>query len=103
MTITRKPLKARTAQPLAISLRGSKLLAVTTLALAGVLFATACAPEPTEPAKTSLAGTWSAPNGRKQLYNALMFVGYSVGGVIAALLALAFLQPLGFRWLIAFR
>ena len=43
-----------------------------------------------------------APNGRKQLYNALMFVGYSVGGVIAALLALAFLEPLGFRWLIAF-
>ena len=40
---------------------------------------------------------------RAHVDNALMFVGYSVGGVIAALLALAFLQPLGFRWLIAFR
>lgn len=43
-----------------------------------------------------------APAGRKQFYNAVMFVGYSVGGVLAALLALVFLAPLGFRWLIAF-
>ncbi|WP_411733621.1 MFS transporter [Paeniglutamicibacter sp.] len=43
-----------------------------------------------------------APVGRKQLYNALMFVGYSVGGVLAALTALVFIEPLGFRWLIAF-
>jgi MFS transporter, AAHS family, benzoate transport protein len=43
-----------------------------------------------------------APTGRKQFYNAMMFVGYSVGGVLAALLALVLIQPLGFRWLIAF-
>jgi MFS transporter, AAHS family, benzoate transport protein len=43
-----------------------------------------------------------APTHRKQFYNAMMFVGYSVGGVFAALLALVLVQPLGFRWLIAF-
>ncbi|GAA4760365.1 MFS transporter [Citricoccus nitrophenolicus] len=43
-----------------------------------------------------------APANRKQFYNAMMFVGYSVGGVLAALLALFLVQPLGFRWLIAF-
>ncbi|MEE2061365.1 MFS transporter [Rhodococcus artemisiae] len=43
-----------------------------------------------------------APANRKQFYNAMMFVGYSVGGVLAALLALVLVQPLGFRWLIAF-
>jgi hypothetical protein len=58
----KKPLKDRTAQLLANSLKSSKLLALTTLTLAGVQFAAACAPEPTEPAKTSLAGTWTAPN-----------------------------------------
>ena len=57
-----KPLKARTARLLANSLNSSKLLALTTVALAAVLFAAACAPEPTEPAKTSLAGIWTAPN-----------------------------------------
>jgi AAHS family benzoate transporter-like MFS transporter len=43
-----------------------------------------------------------APTHRKQFYNAMMFVGYSVGGVLAALLALVLVQPMGFRWLIAF-
>lgn len=42
-----------------------------------------------------------APAGRQQFYNAMMFVGYSVGGVLAALLALVLVEPLGFRWLIA--
>ncbi|MFL4473951.1 MFS transporter [Paeniglutamicibacter sp. MACA_103] len=42
-----------------------------------------------------------APAGRKQFFNAMMFVGYSVGGVLAALLALVLIEPLGFRWLIA--
>lgn len=38
-----------------------------------------------------------APRGRRQLYNALMFVGYSVGGVLAAVLALALVAEQGWR------
>jgi AAHS family benzoate transporter-like MFS transporter len=42
-----------------------------------------------------------APPRRRQLYNALMFAGYSVGGVLAAVLALAFLAEHGWRLLLA--
>lgn len=38
-----------------------------------------------------------APRGRRQLWNALMFVGYSVGGVLAAVLALALVGEQGWR------
>jgi AAHS family benzoate transporter-like MFS transporter len=38
-----------------------------------------------------------APRGRRQLYNALMFAGYSVGGVLAAVLALALVADHGWR------
>jgi AAHS family benzoate transporter-like MFS transporter len=42
-----------------------------------------------------------APRGRRQLYNALMFVGYSVGGVLAAVLALLLVADHGWRLLLA--
>ncbi|MEK6439034.1 MFS transporter [Pseudonocardia sp. T1-2H] len=42
-----------------------------------------------------------ALRGRRQLYNALMFAGYSVGGVIAAVLALLLLADHGWRPLLA--
>lgn len=42
-----------------------------------------------------------APKGRRQLYNALMFVGYSVGGVLAAVLALLLVADHGWRLLLA--
>lgn len=42
-----------------------------------------------------------APRGRRQLYNALMFAGYSVGGVLAAVLALALVADHGWRPLLA--
>lgn len=42
-----------------------------------------------------------APRGRRQLYNALMFVGYSVGGVLAAVMALALAADHGWRPLMA--
>ncbi len=38
-----------------------------------------------------------APPRRRQLYNALMFAGYSVGGVLAAVLAIAFVADHGWR------
>jgi AAHS family benzoate transporter-like MFS transporter len=38
-----------------------------------------------------------APARRRQLYNALMFAGYSVGGVLAAVLALALVAESGWR------
>lgn len=38
-----------------------------------------------------------APRQRRQLYNALMFVGYSVGGVLAAVLALLLVADHGWR------
>ena len=41
-----------------------------------------------------------APAGRKQFFNALMFVGYSVGGVLASIAALALLPTAGFRVLL---
>jgi AAHS family benzoate transporter-like MFS transporter len=41
-------------------------------------------------------------SGRKNLNNAVMFSGYSVGGVIASLIALLLLAPLGFRVMFAF-
>lgn len=42
-----------------------------------------------------------APRGRRQLYNALMFAGYSVGGVLAAVLALLLVADQGWRPLFA--
>jgi AAHS family benzoate transporter-like MFS transporter len=42
-----------------------------------------------------------APADRHHRYNALMFSGYSVGGVLAALLAIWFLGDYGFRFLFA--
>lgn len=42
-----------------------------------------------------------APRGRRQFYNALMFAGYSVGGVLASVLALAFLADHGWRLMMA--
>jgi AAHS family benzoate transporter-like MFS transporter len=38
-----------------------------------------------------------APHDRRQLYNAVMFTGYSVGGVLAAVLALALVADHGWR------
>jgi AAHS family benzoate transporter-like MFS transporter len=42
-----------------------------------------------------------APAGRRHLINGLMLCGFPVGGVLAALLAIAFLEPAGFRTLFA--
>ncbi|TFD12260.1 MFS transporter [Cryobacterium sp. TMT1-2-2] len=42
-----------------------------------------------------------APKNRRQIANALMFSGYSVGGVGAALLAISTLPAMDFRWLYA--
>ncbi|MGI5132364.1 MFS transporter [Pseudonocardia sp. CA-107938] len=41
-----------------------------------------------------------APRGRRQFYNAVMFAGYSVGGVLAAVLALNLLADHGWRLLL---
>lgn len=41
-----------------------------------------------------------APRGKQQFYNAMMFVGYSFGGVFAALAAMALLADHGFRVLL---
>ena len=41
-----------------------------------------------------------APRGRRQFYNAAMFAGYSVGGVLAAVLALNLLADHGWRLLL---
>ena len=38
-----------------------------------------------------------APPGKRNLYNAIVFAGYPVGGVLASLVALAVLEPFGFR------
>ncbi|WP_084734738.1 MFS transporter [Actinophytocola xinjiangensis] len=43
----------------------------------------------------------SAPAGRRNLNNALVTSGYAVGGMTAAVLALIFLEPLGFRFMFA--
>jgi MFS transporter, AAHS family, benzoate transport protein len=43
----------------------------------------------------------SAPAHRRNLYNAIVCSGYAVGGMLAAVLALFLLQPLGFRFLFA--
>lgn len=48
------------------------------------------------PTAIALTAEYSAPN-RRSLNNALMFSGYPVGGVLAAVLALALLPSLGFR------
>ncbi len=40
-----------------------------------------------------------APKSRRQIANAVMFSGYSVGGVIAAVIALNYLASIDFRWL----
>ncbi|MCY7287372.1 MAG: aromatic acid/H+ symport family MFS transporter [Cryobacterium sp.] len=42
-----------------------------------------------------------APKTRRQIANAVMFSGYSVGGVAAAVLAISTLPALDFRWLYA--
>ncbi len=43
----------------------------------------------------------TAPVARRNLLNAVMLVGFPVGGVLAGLLAVVFLQPYGFRPLFA--
>lgn len=43
-----------------------------------------------------------APAGRRNFVNALMLCGFPVGGVLAAVMALLALEPLGFRALFAF-
>lgn len=43
-----------------------------------------------------------APRSRRQFTNAIMYSGYSVGGVLAAILALLALPTIDFRWLYAF-
>lgn len=52
------------------------------------------------PTTVALTVEW-APADRSHLYNAVMFSGYSVGGILAALLALWFLPDYGFRFLFA--
>jgi MFS transporter, AAHS family, benzoate transport protein len=52
------------------------------------------------PAAVAMTVEW-APAGRLHRYNAVMFSGYSVGGVFAALLAVWFLPDRGFRPLFA--
>jgi AAHS family benzoate transporter-like MFS transporter len=52
------------------------------------------------PTTVALTVEW-APKDRQHLFNALMFSGYSVGGVLAALLAIWFLPDYGFRTLFA--
>nr|WP_241011416.1 aromatic acid/H+ symport family MFS transporter [Burkholderia sp. Ac-20392] len=42
-----------------------------------------------------------APKGRRQLYNALTLTGYSVGGIVSALVAIALLHDHGWRTLYA--
>ncbi|MBK0420298.1 aromatic acid/H+ symport family MFS transporter [Leucobacter sp. CSA1] len=43
-----------------------------------------------------------APRARRQLANAVMYSGYSVGGVLAALLGIVLLPHVDWRWLYAF-
>ena len=43
-----------------------------------------------------------APKARRQLANAVMYSGYSVGGVLAALLGIMLLPHIDWRWLYAF-
>ena len=52
------------------------------------------------PTAVALTVEW-APPGQHHRYNAVMFSGYSVGGVLAALLAVWFLRDWGFRTLYA--
>jgi MFS transporter, AAHS family, benzoate transport protein len=52
------------------------------------------------PTAVALTVEW-APEGRQHRYNALMFSGYSVGGIAAALMAVWFLEEWGFRALFA--
>lgn len=52
------------------------------------------------PTTVALTVEW-APKDRHHLFNALMFSGYSVGGILAALLAIWFLPDYGFRMLFA--
>ena len=40
-----------------------------------------------------------APPGKRNLYNAIVFAGYPVGGVLASIAALLVLEPFGFRTL----
>lgn len=52
------------------------------------------------PTAVALTVEW-APEGRQHRYNAVMFSGYSVGGIFAALMGVWFLQDWGFRVLYA--
>ncbi|HKY75450.1 MAG TPA: MFS transporter, partial [Acidimicrobiia bacterium] len=52
------------------------------------------------PTAVALTVEW-APAGRQHRYNAVMFSGYSVGGIMAALLAVWYLRDWGFRTLYA--
>jgi AAHS family benzoate transporter-like MFS transporter len=52
------------------------------------------------PTAIALTVEFSKSN-RRNFNNALMFSGYAVGGILAALLALAFLPTLGFRGMLA--
>lgn len=52
------------------------------------------------PTAVALTVEW-APEGRQHRYNALMFSGYSVGSIAAALMAVWFLEEWGFRALFA--
>lgn len=52
------------------------------------------------PTAIALTVEYSEP-GKRNLNNALMFCGYAVGGVLAALSALAFLDHIGFRGMMA--
>lgn len=52
------------------------------------------------PTAVAMTVEW-APAGRQHRYNAVMFSGYSVGGIVAALLAVWYLRDWGFRTLYA--
>jgi AAHS family benzoate transporter-like MFS transporter len=52
------------------------------------------------PTTVALTVEWAPPE-RSHVYNAMMFSGYSVGGILAALLTLWFLDDYGFRPLFA--
>ena len=52
------------------------------------------------PTTVALTVEWSPPE-RLHRYNALMFSGYSIGGILAALIAIWYLEDHGFRMLFA--
>ncbi|WP_082538507.1 MULTISPECIES: aromatic acid/H+ symport family MFS transporter [unclassified Pseudonocardia] len=97
-----------------IGRRRTMLIGITVFSV--LMIACALAPDPTTlgiarflaglglggviPSAVALTVEYAPPR-RRQLYNALMFAGYSVGGVLAAVLALAFLAEHGWRLLFA--